>query len=374
MGGSTNADIPCDAAQLVSPNRNTGSKKQADMTGQFTPGLILPIGLVAVQYGVTKQVWGPDWRTMQDPFGNGCSVMAPLVASVLYLSLVFVGQRLMRGREPLDAFCRPYMLVYNLYQTVFNAWWVFETIRVVVGLGQPFLGVPLTKGPEQFELGLLIWLHYQNKYIEMLDTTFMVLRKKTKQVSFLHCYHHLLIMWAWFLVCKFGCGGEAYFGATVNAFIHVLMYSYYFLSTLKITVPWKKYLTMMQMTQFCICFAQAVYAGYSGMYPPWLCCVQIWVMLNMLYLFNQFYKKNYAAKKAKAEAKAAEAKAADAKAAEAKATRERAKIAKASKKITVSKKRASRPTSSQKKTSRKRKSSPRRRSPRRSSRRKSSRN
>jgi hypothetical protein len=40
-----------------------------------------------------------------------------------------------------------------------------------------------------------VWVHYNNKYVELLDTVWMVLKKKNDQVSFLHCYHHLLLIW-----------------------------------------------------------------------------------------------------------------------------------------------------------------------------------
>ncbi len=33
------------------------------------------------------------------------------------------------------------------------------------------------------------------QYLELLDSVFMVLRKKTEQLSFLHCYHHCLLIW-----------------------------------------------------------------------------------------------------------------------------------------------------------------------------------
>eukprot|EP00954_Amorphochlora_amoebiformis_P005235 412374-Amorphochlora_amoeboformis.AAC.1 len=263
-------------------------------------------GLVALQIAIVKRMWGDEWRTMDNAFGVGCSWVPPAMMSVLYLVLIFAGQKIMKNRDPLDEFCKPYMLVYNLYQTVFNSWWVVMVIMEVYRLGYPIFRVPLTLTAEQFDLGFLLWLHYQNKYLEMLDTAFMVMRKKSKQISFLHCYHHLLLLWAWYAVCKFGCGGESYFGALMNSFIHVLMYGYYFLSTIKVPVPWKRYLTKMQMLQFVVCLVHTVVSLLNGTYPWKLCLIEVWVMINMLYLFNKFYqdayKKKMAAKKAAARA------------------------------------------------------------------------
>ena len=42
-------------------------------------------------------------------------------------------------------------------------------------------------------------------------------------------------------------GGDAYFGAMVNSFIHVVMYQYYCAKALGIDVPWKRHLTNLQM-------------------------------------------------------------------------------------------------------------------------------
>lgn len=45
-------------------------------------------------------------------------------------------------------------------------------------------------------------------------------------------------------------GGTAYFGACLNSFIHVLMYSYYGLSAIPAMRPylwWKKYITQGQL-------------------------------------------------------------------------------------------------------------------------------
>lgn len=116
------------------------------------------------------------------------------------------------------------------------------------------------------------------------------------QVSFLHVYHHVLMMWAWLYVCKVECGGDAWFGAFVNSLVHVVMYTYYFLSQLGIPCPWKKYLTMMQMGQFCLCILQSAYVLVVRNAPAGLALAQAFVMANMLVLFSQFYRQSYGTK------------------------------------------------------------------------------
>ena len=119
-------------------------------------------------------------------------------------------------------------------------------------------------------------------------------------MSFLHVYHHCLLIWAWWLVCftiKNNDCVDAYFGACMNAGIHVIMYSYYLMAALKIACPWNKYITQAQMLQFVICFAHAVFVLRDGHCPRVLPYSQMFVMANMLYLFGQFYVKSYKKKK-----------------------------------------------------------------------------
>jgi elongation of very long chain fatty acids protein 4 len=106
------------------------------------------------------------------------------------------------------------------------------------------------------------------------------------------------MMWAWLYVCKVECGGDAWFGAAVNSAVHVLMYLYYLLSQLGIPCAWKRHLTLVQMGQFCICMAQSAYVVWRGNAPLGLPLAQAFVMLNMLVLFSQFYRRSYAAKAA----------------------------------------------------------------------------
>lgn len=95
-----------------------------------------------------------------------------------------------------------------------------------------------------------VWLYYMAKIIELLDTVFFVLRKKTSQVSFLHLYHHSLMPVCAFIGVKYFAGGHGTLLGLINSFIHVLMYMYYMLSaipSLQKFLWWKKYLTTLQI-------------------------------------------------------------------------------------------------------------------------------
>jgi hypothetical protein len=121
-------------------------------------------------------------------------------------------------------------------------------------------------------------------------------------VTFLHVYHHVSIAWAWWYAMSVFPGGDSYFGALLNSWIHVMMYSYYALSLLQIRCPWKKYLTMAQLVQF---LSVLVYTLFSFIYlknkttwsqqTAWI--VQTAEMVSLFLLFLHFYQNAYAKKK-----------------------------------------------------------------------------
>ena len=102
-------------------------------------------------------------------------------------------------------------------------------------------------------------------------------------------------------------GGDAYFGAMVNSWIHVMMYSYYTLSLLKIPCPWKKFLTMAQLIQFTTVVGYSLYAmSLPGNNYTWkqyaAHAIQIFEMTSLFVLFMRFYRKAYS-KKSKSSSK-----------------------------------------------------------------------
>lgn len=187
------------------------------------------------------------------------------------------------------------MLLYNVGQVLLNGWMCYAFLRALFYRGHPFIG----GAPELVETGVTyaVWVHYCDKYLEYLDTYFMVLRGRIDQVSFLHVYHHTSISIAWWVALKFHPGGDVYFGALLNSFIHVLMYSYYAMTLLKIRCPWKRYLTQAQLLQFTLVVIYTFVSGTFLQNRSWRIMIsyytQCFEMISLFCLFTAFYRKAY---------------------------------------------------------------------------------
>lgn len=280
----------------MSVDKLTG-KEVGPKDSMFTSALLKPIYLTVAYLFLLRMMAqalynAADTTPYSDPFKE-VWWSGPIFFTFAYLAMVYFGVKYMKDKEEFQI--KPYIFTYNLYQCVLNVWCVAAVIHEVY-TNPMFTGIwgnyP-ENTPRAFRISFLVWVHYNNKYVELLDTLFMILRKKNNQISFLHCYHHVMLIWAWFLVCKVEASGDSFFGATVNSFIHVLMYGYYTLALLGVPCPWKKWITNCQMLQFCVCFAHSVYALWKGNAPPILPLAQAFVMINMLVLFGNFYRKAY---------------------------------------------------------------------------------
>lgn len=192
------------------------------------------------------------------------------------------------------------MIVYNAGQVLLNLWMVYRIFDALLNRGHPFIGAD----PFLVHTGTTyaIWVHYCDKYLEFMDTYFMVLRGKMDQVSFLHVYHHVSISLAWWFAIKAMPGGDSYFGALVNSWIHVMMYSYYTLALCRIRCPWKRYLTQAQLVQFVtvVLYTAGTYALSAPGTSPAPHLVQFFEMTSLLVLFLHFYRTTYQKRKREA--------------------------------------------------------------------------
>lgn len=111
------------------------------------------------------------------------SYKIPLFCTVFYLvSLPLLRELVERFFANVDMklLLKEAMILYNAGQVVLNAWMVYRMLDAVLLRGHPFVG-----GLAAANTGATyaVWVHYCDKYLEFLDTYFMVLRGKMDQVG-----------------------------------------------------------------------------------------------------------------------------------------------------------------------------------------------
>ena len=143
----------------------------------------------------------------------------PLAGAVVYLTVILALHRLLRWREQPLGIPRSVLVMYNLVQVAINAY-VAYAIAHAVGGWVFGLGVRDTPAVRH-----AVYLHYLCKYLDMLDTVIIVLRKKREQLSFLHLYHHssIVVVWGWVVHTWPADASAVYcYGAWINACVHVV--------------------------------------------------------------------------------------------------------------------------------------------------------
>jgi hypothetical protein len=117
----------------------------------------------------------------RQPIHNGC---IPLSLTVFYLmSLPLLRMFTNHYLQTVDVklLLRESMILYNAAQVLLNGWMVYRILDALVFRGHPFIAGHIHK--VDTGAAYAVWVHYCDKYLEFLDTYFMVLRGKTDQVS-----------------------------------------------------------------------------------------------------------------------------------------------------------------------------------------------
>lgn len=108
----------------------------------------------------------------------------PLVMTVGYLVslplLRIFSKTFLASSVDVKALLQESMIVYNAGQVVLNAWMVYRIIEALLFKGHPFIAGPVNL--VDTGASYAVWVHYCDKYLEFLDTYFMVLRGKMDQV------------------------------------------------------------------------------------------------------------------------------------------------------------------------------------------------
>ncbi|KAK3685403.1 GNS1/SUR4 family protein [Podospora appendiculata] len=204
----------------------------------------------------------------------------------LYYAMIISGTEWMRHRKPFKL--QGLFLAHNLSLSVLSAFllalFVEQLVPILRAKGTLYAICDKRGGWTQ-PFVVLYYLNYLTKYLELLDTVFLILKKKP--LKFLHCYHH----GATALLCYTQLAGTtpvSWVPITLNLAVHVVMYAYYFLAARGARVRWKAWVTRLQIAQF------VVDLGFVY-FTSWNCFAsRRWpILTSYLVLFVSFYSSTY---------------------------------------------------------------------------------
>ena len=225
-------------------------------------------------------------------------------------------------QKSFDPWVRYFSMAQNLFFSGFSAIMLGHLVYYALH-GSSMIGLELTMCGEymiHFDVEMLrfwTWVFYCTKYIEWLDTLWLIL--KHKPISTLHFFHHLTVVYFFhFLLIR-----DATFiwmAAVINTFVHTIMYYYFFYAecakytplvshALWNPKPFKQFITWMQIRQFYIDIVLGllvafgvpycrnrlmVYFAYIGwLSGAMLTGAVIGFPMVLIYLFNTYYKAQY---------------------------------------------------------------------------------
>ncbi|XP_075144718.1 ELOVL fatty acid elongase stuck in traffic [Haematobia irritans] len=235
-----------------------------------------------------------DWFLVKSPVP-----LAGLIGVYLYFVLSW-GPKFMKDRKPFKL--ERTMIVYNFIQVVLSCWMVYDGIIVWSTYNWRCQPVNRSRTPMAYREARGVYMYFLAKISELLDTVFFVLRKNERQVTFLHVYHHSVMPMISWAATKYFPGGHGTFVGCINSFVHIVMYTYYFLSAfgphMQKYLWWKKHITNLQMIQFCLIFIHQTQLLYTECnYPRWSVCFTLPNAVFFFFLFKDFYQKSYQNKK-----------------------------------------------------------------------------
>jgi hypothetical protein len=185
-----------------------------------------------------------------------------LVALVSYLVIIFSVREFSRNRQPykLTTLFQTHNLLLSSGSLLVLILMLEEIVPIIWEHGIHYSICAEDAWTPRMEFYYLV--NYSFKFWELLDTVFLVLKKKPLQ--FLHVFHHS----ATALLCFTQLNGRTTISWTVislNLLVHVIMYYYYYATAGGAKFWWKKYLTSLQITQFVIDLILVYFGTYERM-------------------------------------------------------------------------------------------------------------
>uniref|UniRef100_A0A915JIN9 Elongation of very long chain fatty acids protein n=1 Tax=Romanomermis culicivorax TaxID=13658 RepID=A0A915JIN9_ROMCU len=213
--------------------------------------------------------------------------MHSLTLSVIYILAVFGGQRLMAKRPSMGL--QGLLTCWNAFLAVFS---IAGTIRLTPSFFHTLSNDGLLHSMcvmdfSQTVTGFWTQMFGFSKAIELLDTVFIVLRKRP--LVFLHWYHHVsVLVYTWHAYKDHTAAGRWF--VYMNYVVHACMYTYYALRSMGYRLP--KHLAMalttmqiLQMVLGCLVAATVYYVKLNEITP----CQQTFESLYFSFVIYSTY-------------------------------------------------------------------------------------
>lgn len=185
------------------------------------------------------------------------------VTGIVYLIAIIIGQRLMRNRKPFDL--KIPLAAWNLMLSIGSAIAFVRLVPYLIfAVSSTSFSHTMCHRPASTYLhgayGFWSIVFLYSKFAELIDTAFLVLRKK--DVPLIHWFHHLTVLcYCWDAYRQHQATG--YFFVIMNVFVHSIMYFYYFLAAISRPPKWGKIVTNLQIAQmFMGCFLVLAHSYY----------------------------------------------------------------------------------------------------------------
>ena len=217
--------------------------------------------------------------------------------SILYAATIFTIKHCMKKRQSFEL--RTPLAVWNIALSAFSAvgfyYMFFEMYESFYLKG---LNNSVCCSSNNSQAQYWMWLFALSKIFELGDTIFIVLRKQ--KLIFLHWFHHILTMiFTWYSYGQNISLGRWF--VSMNLFVHIIMYAYYALRSLKFKVPqpFAMAITTLQIVQMIFGFyvsSHAFFAKLTGAkcdIPMKTATFGFAVYTSFFYLFARLFINSY---------------------------------------------------------------------------------
>jgi len=180
------------------------------------------------------------------------------IVLVLYLSMSVFGIQLMKLVDPKRRVdLTKSKFVYNVFQIIFKSYMMTEAASLAYrnGFWTNYLWECNSYNPSNPVMANLQWINYVSKIFDLMDTVIMVVEQKSRQLNFVHVYHHTFSLTLNWIATKAHYDGDIFIIILLISMEHVLIYLYFFAAMhakdpatgQSVLLPWKNHLMVAQL-------------------------------------------------------------------------------------------------------------------------------